>query len=316
MARPLRLDHAGAVWHVTGRGNERREIFGDDGDREWFLTILGRVVKVYRWRVHAYVLMGNHYHLLIETPEATLSRGMRQLNGSYTQSFNRRHDRVGHLLQGRFKAILVEKEAHLLELARYVVLNPVRARMTASAGQWRWSSYRATAGLGPAPAWLETEWSLAQFGPRSEAKRRYRAFVAQGKGSRYAPWEELVAQIYLGDEGFRKKAQAMVSAKTRSPQIPRLQRLHARPRLADIIAAASREFDIESSELRRRRHTPARLAVALPGSPRGRTPTAGIRAGSWSPGLGRLSSGDFRRAAGTGEPQLSEKPPPNSASAH
>lgn len=262
MARPLRLDHAGAVWHVTGRGNERREIFGDDGDREWFLTILGRVVKVYRWRVHAYVLMGNHYHLLIETPEATLSRGMRQLNGSYTQSFNRRHDRVGHLLQGRFKAILVEKEAHLLELARYVVLNPVRARMTASAGQWRWSSYRATAGLGPAPAWLETEWSLAQFGPRSEAKRRYRAFVAQGKGSRYAPWEELVAQIYLGDEGFRKKAQAMVSAKTRSPQIPRLQRLHARPRLADIIAAASREFDIESSELRRRRHTPARLAVA------------------------------------------------------
>lgn len=262
MARPLRLDHAGAVWHVTGRGNERREIFGDDGDREWFLTILGRVVKVYRWRVHAYVLMGNHYHLLIETPEATLSRGMRELNGSYTQSFNRRHDRVGHLLQGRFKAILVEKEAHLLELARYVVLNPVRARMTASAGQWRWSSYRATAGLGPAPAWLETEWSLAQFGPRSEAKRRYRAFVAQGKGSRYAPWEELVAQIYLGDEGFRKKAQAMVSAKTRSPQIPRLQRLHARPRLADIIAAASREFDIESSELRRRRHTPARLAVA------------------------------------------------------
>jgi putative transposase len=262
MARPLRLDHAGAVWHVTGRGNERREIFGDDGDREWFLTILGRVVKVYRWRVHAYVLTGNHYHLLIETPEATLSRGMRQLNGSYTQSFNRRHDRVGHLLQGRFKAILVEKEAHLLELARYVVLNPVRARMTASAGQWRWSSYRATAGLGPAPAWLETEWSLAQFGPRSEAKRRYRAFVAQGKGSRYAPWEELVAQIYLGGEGFRKKAQAMVSAKTRSPQIPRLQRLPARPRLADIIAAASREFDIESSELRRRRHTPARLAVA------------------------------------------------------
>lgn len=218
MARPLRLDHAGAVWHVTGRGNERREIFGDDGDREWFLTILGRVVKVYRWRVHAYVLMGNHYHLLIETPEATLSRGMRQLNGSYTQSFNRRHDRVGHLLQGRFKAILVEKEAHLLELARYVVLNPVRARMTASAGQWRWSSYRATAGLGPAPAWLETEWSLARFGPRSEAKRRYRAFVAQGKGSRYAPWEELVAQIYLGGEGFRKKAQAMVSAKTRSPR--------------------------------------------------------------------------------------------------
>jgi REP element-mobilizing transposase RayT len=111
---------------VTSRGNERREIFRDDEDRERFLTIVGRVVRTFRWRVHAYVLMGNHYHLLVETPEPTLSRGMRHLNGVYTQGFNRRHGRVGHLLQGRFKAILVEKESHLLELARYVVLNPVR----------------------------------------------------------------------------------------------------------------------------------------------------------------------------------------------
>src|SRR6266496_6859983 len=106
MARPLRLDHAGAVWHVTSRGNERREIFRDDEDRERFLRILARVVEEFRWRVHAYVLMGNHFHLLIETPEPTLSRGMQHLNGAYTQSFNRRHRRVGHLLQGRFKAIL------------------------------------------------------------------------------------------------------------------------------------------------------------------------------------------------------------------
>jgi REP element-mobilizing transposase RayT len=105
MARPLRLDHAGAVWHVTSRGNERREIFRDDEDRERFLTTLGRVIRIFRWRVHAYVLMGNHYHLLVETPEANLSRGMRHLNGVYTQEFNRRHGRVGHLLQGRFKAI-------------------------------------------------------------------------------------------------------------------------------------------------------------------------------------------------------------------
>ena len=126
MARPLRLDHAGAVWHLTSRGNERREIFREDEDRERFLRILAGVVKRFRWRVHAYVLMGNHYHLLVDTPEPTLSRGMKHLNGVYTQNFNRRHRRVGHLLQGRFKAILVERESHLLELTRYVVLNPVR----------------------------------------------------------------------------------------------------------------------------------------------------------------------------------------------
>ncbi len=262
MARPLRLDHAGAVWHVTSRGNERREIFRDDEDRERFLTTLGRVVQTFRWRVHAYVLMGNHYHLLVETPEPTLSRGMRHLNGVYTQGFNRRHGRVGHLLQGRFKAILVEKVSHLLELARYVVLNPVRAGMTKTAGQWRWSNYRATAGLGPAPAWLERDWTLAQFEPPRESSRRYRAFVAQGKGSRYAPWEELVSQIYLGGEGFRKRAQGLVSARARDHQVPRLQQLPARPRLADIIAATSREFGVAETELQRRRHTPARLALA------------------------------------------------------
>ena len=262
MARPLRLDHAGAVWHVTSRGNERREIFREDEDRERFLRILAGTVKRFRWKVHAYVLMGNHYHLLLETPEPTLSRGMKHLNGMYTQSFNRRHGRVGHLLQGRFKAILVERESHLLELARYVVLNPVRAGMTETAGQWKWSNYRATAGLRPAPAWLETEWTLEQFSPRREAQRRYRAFVAKGKESRYAPWEELVSQIYLGGQGFRKRIQAMVSGQESNRQIPRLQRLPARPRLPEILAAATREFGVGESDLHRRRHIPARLAVA------------------------------------------------------
>jgi putative transposase len=262
MARPLRLDHAGAVWHLTSRGNEKREIFRDEKDRERFLSILGQVVKRFQWRVHAYVLMGNHYHLLIETPEATLSRGMRHLNSIYSQSFNRRHRRVGHLLQGRFKAILVERQSHLLELARYVVLNPVRAGMTASAGQWPWSNYRATAGLGSSPPWLESEWTLAQFGPRQGARRRYRVFVAQGKGSRYAPWEELSSQIYLGSVEFRKRAHAMVLAENRSREVPRVQRMPARPGLAQIIVATSREFGIAESELRRRGQSPARLAAA------------------------------------------------------
>ncbi len=281
MARPLRLDHAGAVWHVTSRGNERREIFGDDEDRERFLATLGRVVRTFRWRVHAYVLMGNHYHLLVETPEPTLSRGMRHLNGIYTQAFNRRHGRVGHLLQGRFKAILVEKESHLLELARYVVLNPVRAGMTTTAGQWRWSNYRATAGVGPVPAWLETDWTLEQFGPAREARRRYREFVAQGKGSRYAPWEELVSQVYLGGERFRKRARGLVTARAPSRQVPRLQRLPARPRLAEILAATSREFGVAETELQRRRHTPARLALAYTARHE-----AGLKLLEFSPALG------------------------------
>jgi len=247
---------------VTSRGNERREIFREDEDRERFLRTLAEVVKRFRWRVHAYVLMGNHYHLLLETPEPTLSRGMRHLNGIYTQSFNRRHGRVGHLLQGRFKAILVEKESHLLELSRYVVLNPVRAGMTGTAGQWKWSNYRATGGLGRAPEWLEREWTLEQFSPRRQAERRYRAFVAEAKGSRYAPWEDLVSQMYLGGEAFRKNAQAMVAAGTRSREVPRLQRLPARPGLAEIIAATAREFGVSERDLCRRRHSPPRLALA------------------------------------------------------
>ena len=183
MARPLRLEHPGALWHVTARGNERGEVFRDDADRREFLAVLGRTASVYGWRLHAYVLMGNHYHLLVETPEPTLSRGMRDLNGVTTQRFNRRHGRTGHLFEGRFKAILVEREAHLLELVRYVVLNPVRAGLAKSPAAWAWSSYKATAGLAEAPEWLETSWTLEQFGRRpAEARRRYVAFVADGRG--------------------------------------------------------------------------------------------------------------------------------------
>jgi hypothetical protein len=134
--------------------------------------------------------------------------------------------------------------------------------MTETAGQWKWSNYRATAGLRPAPGWLETEWTLEQFSPRREAERRYRAFVAKGKGSRYAPWEEQVSQIYPGGQGFRKRIQAMVSGQERSHQIPRVQRLPARPQLAEIVAAVLREFGVPASDIRRRRHTPARMAVA------------------------------------------------------
>src|SRR6185295_167128 len=166
MARPLRIEFSGAVYHVTSRGNARQNIVVDDRDRSQFLAVLAHVVDRYGWLCHAYCLMDNHYHLLLETPQPNLSLGMRQLNGRYTQGFNRRHTRVGHLLQGRFTAILVEKEAHLLELCRYVVLNPVRAKLVSHPRRWAWSSYRATVGETRAPAWLRTDWILGQFGSR------------------------------------------------------------------------------------------------------------------------------------------------------
>lgn len=133
MARPLRLEFPGAIYHVTSRGNARNAIFLDDEDRVLFLACLGAVVTRFGWWCHAYCLMDNHYHLLIETPEGDLSRGMRQLNGVYTQRFNRRHGRAGHVFQGRFKAIVVDRDSYLLELCRYVVLNPIRAGMVSQA---------------------------------------------------------------------------------------------------------------------------------------------------------------------------------------
>jgi len=147
MARPLRIEFAGAIYHVTSRGNGRQRIFLDDRDNRLFLELLGNTLERFQWVCHAYCLMVNHYHLMIETPEANLSKGMHHLNASFSQAHNKRHGAVGHLLQGRFKSIVVDRESYLLELARYVVLNPVRAGMVARPEDWPWSSYRHTAGL-------------------------------------------------------------------------------------------------------------------------------------------------------------------------
>ncbi len=236
MARPLRIEYPGAVYHITSRGNAYQDIFLDDADREKFLELLNQTVERFNWLCHAYCLMSNHYHLLIETIDPTLSRGMRQLNGVYTQAFNRRHNRVGHVFQGRYKAILVEKEAYLLELSRYIVLNPVRAKMVKSPEEWEWSSYRATAGLREAPSFLTVDWILGQFSDdREEAQRLYRKFVAEGVGR--SPWNELKGQIYLGSEGF---IDSIPKPGTKLAEVPRKQRLleRNRPVLEEIFADA------------------------------------------------------------------------------
>lgn len=225
MARPLRIEFAGGLYHVTSRGNARQDIYIEDPDRTAFLQLIDKTRTRFDWYVHAYCLMGNHYHLLIETATPTLAKGMKLINGCYTQFFNRKHRRVGHLFQGRYKAILVDKEDYLLELARYIVLNPVRARMVRSAAQWEWSSYRATAGLTDSESLLTTDWILSCFAEKKiPAQKRYRRFVQSGR-NQPSPWDELKNQIYLGDDDFVEEAQCKLDPDQSLRDIPRKQKL-------------------------------------------------------------------------------------------
>ncbi len=224
MARPLRIEFPGAVYHVTSRGDRQEAIFEDNEDRQGFLELLGQVIHGWNWVCHGYCLMTNHYHLVVETPDGNLSRGMRQLNGVYTQFSNRRHRRVGHLLQGRYKAILVDRDAYLLELTRYVVLNPVRAKMVKHPRGWPWSSYNAMVGAARSPEWLAAEHLVAQFGgKRAVARERCRQFVAEGIGQE-SIWKHLRRQIYLGDERFVGRMQAKLENEWDDVNIPREQR--------------------------------------------------------------------------------------------
>jgi REP element-mobilizing transposase RayT len=234
MARPLRLEYPGALYHVSSRGNGGTKISRSDKDRNVFLAILDAVILKYHWLLHAYCLMDNHYHLVVETPDGNLSRGMRQLNGMYTQKFNWRHHLTGHVLQGRYKAIFVDKESYLLELCRYVVLNPVRAKIREKPEDWPWSSYRPTAGLSSSPSFLTTDWVLGQFGrKKKQAQSRYRAFVLEGI-TKESPWAEVKGQIFLGDTSFVDTFRTLLKDKNQIKEIPRAQRLVERPPLEDL----------------------------------------------------------------------------------
>jgi len=224
MARPLRLELSGGVYHVTSRGDGREDIYLSDSDREAWLEVFGQVCERFNWVCHAWCQMTNHYHILIETPEANLAQGMRQLNGVYTQRFNRAHERVGHVFQGRYKAILVEPDSYLLELARYVVLNPLRANMVKRLEAWPWSSYLAMCGQTAATPWLQTDWILGQFGQRrSNAIAKYVAFVHEG-ARLPSVWAQLQGQIFLGSEAFVRKMQARIEKGHTLDEIPRAQR--------------------------------------------------------------------------------------------
>jgi putative transposase len=234
MARPIRIEYDGAVYHVTSRGNARKRIYKDETDRLKFLDILAEINRKYNWLCHAYCLMDNHYHLIIETPDGNLSKGMRQLNGIYTQSFNRRHRRVGHIFQGRYKAILVEKGSHLLEVCRYVVLNPVRAKTVQEPGNWKWSSYNETAGKIKPHFCLTVEWLLGQFGAKTmEAEREYRGFVRAGIGGEKI-WKKVKGQSILGEEDYVEQLMEYIKGQRDIQEIPKQQRYLNRPGLDDI----------------------------------------------------------------------------------
>lgn len=261
MARPLRLEFPGALYHVISRGNERAPIFRDDNDRSDFLDLLASVVLKETLQLHAYCLLGNHYHLLLETPAGQLSRGMHHLNARYAQRFNQRHERCGHLFEGRFKAIIVERQLHLLELHRYIVLNPVRAGLVERPEAWKWSSYRATAGRVHAPPWLQTHWTLSQFGRgAAEGRRAFVEFV-EGAIERAPATGPVRNQIFMGGDDFLTRMQHLLGERVWDPEIAIAQQTPNAPELGDIQRAVSQAWGLPVSALQQRRAGHPKLAA-------------------------------------------------------
>lgn len=232
MARPLRIEYPGAVYHVMSRGDSCESIAHDDSDRELFLSVLTTAIERHNLLIHGYCLMENHYHLLAETPDGNLAECMHLVNGMYTQAFNRAHKRVGHVYQGRYKAILVQKEEYLLALIRYIERNPIRAGLVERPEHWAWSSYRFTAGHVREPQIpMHADWVLSQFaGDRRKAQILYRDFVLK-KDTNEEPLKKVVGQSILGNDAFVARFFDVLERKQKIEEIPRKQRYQGRPPL-------------------------------------------------------------------------------------
>jgi len=247
MARPLRIEFPFALYHAGSRGNAKETIFVDDADRRRFLGLLKQMLQRHCVRCHAYCLMGNHYHLLLETPRANLSRAMQQLNGVYAQTFNERHDRVGHVFQGRYYSSLIQDNLYLLEVGRYIVLNPVRSGLVTTPDRWPWSSYRATGGLTPVPSFLTVTTILGEFGESPRAARAaYRRFVAAGVHGGHE-MERLARQLrrrsVIGDPQFVLEHTRTQRLSASGEEFPRTDMLAARPELNSLfVPDSSRQF--------------------------------------------------------------------------
>ena len=264
MSRPLRIEYPGACYHVTARGNGGQALFTDVDDAQMFLDLLGREIGQQGWLCHSYCLVENHYHLLIETPVPNLGRGMGRLNMRYSQWFGRRHKQQGHLFQGRYKAILFEKERHLLQLARHVVSNPVRLHAVNRVEQWRWSSYAALAAGDDAPDWLTTDSVLSCCGATdSEARPYWRDICAEAPDAA-SPWDALRGGQYLGSEDFLASLKDHIAGQSLD-QVPSAMANPGRPTADQILTAVARTIDrpVESVLDRRAEPEPFRAAIYL-----------------------------------------------------
>lgn len=266
MARPLRVDIRDGTYHVTSRGLERRAIVQDDADRAKWLELLDRVAARRRWRVFAWALMTNHFHLFLQTPEADLSAGMHDLNSGYASAYNRRHLRAGPLLQGRFKAILVERAAHAWELSRYVHLNPVRAGLVGDPAAYPWSSCRHYVRGGDSPAWLAWDEVLGEHGRAlPDAREAYARFLAEGLAHPPpSPLRTATASSFLGSEGFIQRMRALLEGRLADREVPAARQVRALVPVERIEAAVCQLLGVQADSLRarRRRHNQAR-ALAL-----------------------------------------------------
>ena len=268
MARPLRIEFEGAFYHITSRGNEKKAIFRGTEDFARFLAAISRANERYGILVHAYVLMTNHYHLLIETPSPSLTASLHDLNTAYTNYFNRKYNRVGHLFQGRYRCILVEKDAYLLELSRYLHLNPVRAGIVQRPEDYRWSSYRSYVITLPLPAWLRTDAVLGQLSARKpEARRRYRLFVKDGlKGAISNPLKQVIAGVALGGTKFWEETREKIEKFRQDDEIPTLKEVSRRQNLEVILHAVERFYGVSREVLcqkKRPSHPATQVAMYL-----------------------------------------------------
>ncbi|MFQ6084578.1 MAG: transposase, partial [Candidatus Aminicenantia bacterium] len=253
MARPLRIEYEGAFYHITARGNEKRVIFHDREDREKFFSYLEETESRYGSLIHMYCLMDNHYHLLIETPLGNISRVMQYINSSYTTYFNSKYRRIGHLFQGRYKSILVEKDAYASELSRYIHLNPVRGGLVERPEDYKWSSYRYYIGRGKQPKFLKVEMILSDFGrDKRKAKRRYKEYVEEGlKRQIENPLREVVASTVLGGKDFLKWVkERFIETREEARDLPAVRELKGEIGI-DVIRGKVEEILGQTSESRK-----------------------------------------------------------------
>ena len=258
MARPLRIELANGLYHVTARGWERRVIVDSDRDREDWLRLFDRVATRSNWRVFSWVLMTNHFHLYLRTPEPNLSAGMHDFVSGYASLFNRRHRRVGSLFQGRFKAILVEDETHAWELSRYIHLNPVRAKMVRLPEEYAWSSYRPYRygrEAQKAPAWLDWETVLSEHSQNIRtARRAYQRFVEQGMHDPPAsPLAAAVGGVFLGKSDWVEAMRKRIAGEPADGNVPLRRKLAWRPSPEDIMQVVQRHYQVPMSVFGRAR---------------------------------------------------------------